>query len=70
MLKAAFRLKYFPQPKKITQILMIPDPNKPNQVNSYRPTPLLPLMLKIFEVLLLSILKLTTIVDLKMSTRL
>lgn len=48
------RLAYFPMTWKFAQIILIPKPGKPpNNVTSYRPISLLPIMSKIFERLLL-----------------
>jgi len=44
------RLAYFPVLWKFAQLIMIPKPGKPPQnVTSYRPISLLPLLSKIFE---------------------
>jgi hypothetical protein len=49
------RLSYFPTTWKCAQIVMIPKPGKPiNEVTSYRPISLLPILSKIFEKLLLN----------------
>jgi hypothetical protein len=51
---AMLRLKYFPLTWKFGYIINVPKPGKPpNDVRSYRPITLLPLMSKVFERLLL-----------------
>lgn len=50
---AVIRLGYFPAQWKISEIVLIPKPDKPlNEVTSYRPISLLPIMGKLFEKLL------------------
>jgi hypothetical protein len=45
---------YFPQTWKVDQIILIPKPGKPTEdLSSYRPISLLPIMSKVFEKLLL-----------------
>lgn len=47
---AVFRINYFPATWKIAQIIMIPKPGKnPQEVTSYRPISLLPILSKVFE---------------------
>lgn len=54
LFNAAIRLKYFPQSWKVAQIIMIPKPGKPeNEIASYRPISLLPIISKLFERLIL-----------------
>jgi hypothetical protein len=49
------RLSHFPTTWKFAQIIMIPKPGKPvNEVTSYRPIGLLPILSKISERLLLN----------------
>ena len=49
------RLTYFPVLWKFAQLIMLPKPGKPPQnVTSYRPISLLPLLSKIFEKLFLN----------------
>lgn len=51
---AVLRLKIFPEQWKVAQILMIPKPGKnPEDITSYRPISLLPVVSKLFEKLLL-----------------
>jgi hypothetical protein len=51
-------MRYIPRIWKIAEVLMILKPGKPpNKVDSYRPISLLPIMLKLFEKLLLIRLK-------------
>jgi len=55
---AAFQLKYVPSYWKAAEVIMIPKPGKPvNEVTSYRPISLLPILSKLFEKLLLKRLK-------------
>lgn len=55
---AILRTGIFPQKWKIAKIVMIPKPGKsPNEVNSYRPISLLPIISKIFEKILLNKMK-------------
>jgi hypothetical protein len=52
------RLQYVPSYWKAVEVIMIPKPGKPvNEVTSYRPTSLLPILSKLFEKLLLKRLK-------------
>lgn len=52
---AMLKLKYFPFQWKLSQIIMILKPNKPAEnVDSYRPISLLPVLSKVFEKLLMS----------------
>lgn len=56
---AVLRLQYFPLQWKVSQIVVILKPGKPsNQVSSYRPISLLPIVSKVFEKLFLHRLKL------------
>jgi hypothetical protein len=58
LVNAAFRLKYVPKLWKIAEVLMILKPGKPpNEVSSYRPISLLPVISKLFERLLLQRIK-------------
>ena len=51
---AILRLEYFPLQWKVAQVIVIPKPGKPlNDVSSYRPISLLPVISKLFERLLL-----------------
>lgn len=51
---AMLRIGYFPDQWKVAQIIVIPKPGKPpNEVASYRPISLLPIISKIFEKLFL-----------------
>jgi hypothetical protein len=51
---AVLQTAYFPQTWKIAQIILIPKPGKPMEdLSSYRPISLLPIMSKVFEKLLL-----------------
>lgn len=51
LLNAALKLRYFPSIWKVAEIIMIPKPGKPlNDVKSYRPISLLPLISKLFEI--------------------
>jgi hypothetical protein len=53
-------MRYIPRISKIAEVLMILKPGKPpNKVDSYRLIPLLPIMSKLFEKLLLIRLKCT-----------
>ncbi|CAG4969687.1 unnamed protein product [Colias eurytheme] len=55
---ACLRMNYFPGHWKIAQIIMLLKPDKtPNEVASYRPISLLPLMGKLFEKIILNRLK-------------
>jgi hypothetical protein len=44
---------YFPAQLKVTQIILILKPGKPNELTSYRPISLLPILSKVFEKILL-----------------
>lgn len=58
IINAAFRLKYVPDLWKVAEVILIPKPGKPPQdVTSYRPISLLPVMSKLFEKLFLKQLK-------------
>jgi predicted metallopeptidase len=51
---AVLRTAYFPQTWKVAQTILIPKPGKPTEdLLSYRPISLLPIMSKVFEKLLL-----------------
>lgn len=51
---AILRLEYFPSRWKQAQIIVIPKPGKPpNEISSFRPISLLPVLSKVFEKLLL-----------------
>lgn len=53
LLNAAIKLRHFPSIWKVAEIIMIPKPGKtPNDVKSYRPISLLPLISKIFEIII------------------
>lgn len=55
---SVLRTGYFPSQWKFSQIIMINKPNKPqNEVSSYRPISLLPILSKVFEKILLKRLK-------------
>lgn len=55
---ATYRLSYYPQMWKVSQIVMIPKPGKANNiVTSYRPISLLPVLSKLWEKLFLKRLK-------------
>lgn len=58
MFYAVFRLKHVPDYWKIAEVIMLPKPGKsPNDVRSYRPISLLPIISKLFEKLLLKRLR-------------
>lgn len=58
LFNAILRLQYFPMQWKVAQIIMIQKPGKnANEVQSYRPISLLPILSKLFEKLLLKRLK-------------
>jgi hypothetical protein len=58
LINAAFRQKYVPRLWKMAEVIMIPKPeNSPHGSASYRPIPLLPVMSKLFEKLLIKRLK-------------
>jgi hypothetical protein len=58
LINAAFRLKYVPRLWKVTEVILIPKPGKPQlDAASYRPISLLPVMSKLFEKLLIKRLK-------------
>ncbi|KAI5750924.1 hypothetical protein M8J77_002517 [Diaphorina citri] len=53
IINAAFKLTYVPQIWKIAEVIMIPKPGKPvNELTSYRPISLLPVLSKLFEKIL------------------
>jgi hypothetical protein len=59
---AAIRLKHVPDSWKIAEMIMIAKPGKdPNQLTSYRPISLLPIMSKLFEKLILK--RMTPIIE-------
>lgn len=59
---AILRIKYFPAQWKVAQIIMIPKPGKkPEEITSYRPISLLPVLSKLLEKLLLE--RLMPIID-------
>ncbi len=50
IINAAFRLQYVPKLWKVAEVIMISKPGKPpNNITSYGPISLLPVMLKLFE---------------------
>ncbi|MGR0295363.1 reverse transcriptase domain-containing protein, partial [Klebsiella pneumoniae] len=50
----AFRLKHVPMQWKVAEVIMLLKPDKPaNEVKSYRPISLLPVLSKLFEKLFL-----------------
>lgn len=58
IINSVLRLKYVPKAWKVAEILMILKPGKPpNEVKSYRPISLLPILSKVFEKLLLKRMK-------------
>lgn len=58
LINASFRLKHVPKQWKIAEIITLPKPGKPpEQVGSFRPISLLPVVSKVFEKLLLKRLK-------------
>ncbi|CAG9828874.1 unnamed protein product [Diabrotica balteata] len=58
LINAALRLRYILRLWKVAEVIMIAKPGKsPNEVTSYRPISLLPVMSKLFEKLLLKRLK-------------
>lgn len=58
LMNATFRLKYVPKLWKIAEVIMIPKPGKsPNEIKSYRPISLLPIMSKLFQKLVLKRIK-------------
>lgn len=58
LINAAFRLKYVPRLCKDTEVIMIPKPGRsPHEVPSYRAISSLLVISKLFEKLLLKILK-------------
>lgn len=62
LFNAMLRLDYVPVQFKRAQLIVIPKPGKPlNQLNSYRPISLLPVMSKVFEKLFLK--RLHTLID-------
>lgn len=59
LINLSFRLKYVPKMWKVAEVIMIPKPGKPsNDVASYRPISLLPVISKLYEKILLKRLKL------------
>lgn len=61
---AILRTNYFPNSWKVAQIIMIPKPGKkPEEVNSYRPISLLPILSKVFEKIYVK--KLKEVIDTK-----
>lgn len=53
LFNAAIKLRYFPSIWKVAEIKMIPKPGKPpNDVKSYRPISLLPIISKLFEIVI------------------
>lgn len=53
LFNAAIKLRHFPSIWKVAEIIMIPKPGKPqNDVKSYRPISLLPLISKLFEIII------------------
>jgi hypothetical protein len=58
LMNAAFRLKHVPDAWKMAEVIMITKQGKlPNEVTSYRPVSLLPIISKLFEKLLMKRLK-------------
>lgn len=58
LINASIRLKYVPSVWKVAEIIMLHKPGKPpNEVKSYRPISLLPIISKVFEKILLKRLK-------------
>lgn len=58
LFNSVLRLGYFPIAWKVSDIIVLPKPGKPiNEVTSYRPISLLPVVSKVFEKLLLQRLK-------------
>lgn len=58
LINAVFRLKHVPNIWKVSEVIMLPKPGKPpNDVKSYRPISLLPVISKLFEKLFLKRLK-------------
>jgi hypothetical protein len=58
LINAAFHLKHVPDAWKKAEVIMIPKHSKPsNELTSYRPISLLPIISKLFEKLLLKRLK-------------
>lgn len=58
IINASLRFRYLPMLWKVAEMIMVPKPGKsPNEVSSYRPISLLPIMSKLFEKLLLKRLK-------------
>lgn len=55
LLNAAIKLRHFPSTWKVAEIIMLPKPGKPlNEVKSYRPISLLPMISKLFEIIILT----------------
>ena len=64
LMNSAIRLNYFPNQWKVAQIILINKPGKqPELVTSYRPISLLPILSKLYEIIILE--KLTLIVESK-----
>lgn len=64
LMNASIRLKHVPAQWKVAEVIMIPKPGKkPQEVSSYRPISLLPIISKLYEKLLLKRLK--PIIELK-----
>lgn len=58
LFNAILRISHIPNQWKVAQIIMIPKPGKPpNELTSYRPINLLPIISKLFEKLLLARMK-------------
>lgn len=58
LINATFRLKHVPDIWKVAEVIMIPKPGKsPQEVTSYRPISLLPIISKLFEKLLIRRIK-------------
>lgn len=58
LFNAIIRMEYFPKKWKQAQLIVIPKPGKPlNQLNSYRPISLLPILSKVFEKIFLKRLR-------------
>ena len=58
LFNAAIRLRHVPSSWKVSEVIMLPKPGKPpNELKSYRPISLLPIISKLFEKLFLKRLK-------------
>ena len=58
LINISFKLRHVPLQWKVAEVIMIQKPNKPpNEVTSYRPISILPILSKLFEKLLLKRLK-------------